>query len=164
MVVSPENQICSSPQLYQDCLYSASLHHSSFSISNKPKPLRGVVFWFFIIPAFQWATNLNCFVGLCFDLGAFFMIFGFGFLRNCLVVEVFLLWSDPPSPKSNSSSSSSSWIWVSAGLVDLGLCGVGWKFFFFFVDLLLLLHGFGSPWLVVDFSSSSWRDLGLRGV
>ena len=80
-----------------------------------------------------------------------------------MVVEVFLLWSNPPSSRSNSSSSS-LWIWVSARLVDLGLCGVGCKFFFFFVDLLLLLHGFGSPWLVVDFSSSSWRDLGLLGV
>ena len=79
-----------------------------------------------------------------------------------LVGEVFLLWSDPLS--SRSDSPFSSWVWVSVGLVDLGLCGVGCKFFFFFVDLLLLLHGFGSPWLVADFSSSLWRDLGLRGV
>ena len=79
-----------------------------------------------------------------------------------LVVKVFLLWSDPLS--SRSDSPSSSWVWVSMGLVDLGVCGVGCKFFFFFMDLLLLLHGFGSPWLVADFSSSSWRDLGLHGV
>ena len=79
-----------------------------------------------------------------------------------LVFEVFLLWSDPLS--SRSDSPSSSWVWVSVGLVDLGLCGVGCKFFFFFVDLVLLLHAFRSPSLVADFSSSSWRDLGLRGV
>ena len=81
IVVSPENQICSSPQLCQDSLHFASIHHSSFSMRN-----------YYINPnsstihrqQYQREITNPCCSGA--EIETFvvylFIFLGFGFLRN----------------------------------------------------------------------------------
>ena len=85
IVVSPENQICSSPQLCQDSLHFASIHHSSFSMRN-----------YYINPNSSTIhrqqyqreiTNPSCFGAeietfVVLFLFLFFIFLGFRFLRN----------------------------------------------------------------------------------
>ena len=131
MVVSPENQICSSPQLCQDSLHSTSLHHSSFSMSNKPKPLCGVVFWFrgiffffsdfwvWVFKKWVWFLRFFFFGQILFLLGQILLLLrGFGSPWGWLIwVFVGLV----------ANSSSSSWICFFF-FMDLGLLGWLWIF------------------------------------